>query len=376
MSLVIALITGILSLALRGTLTRPTGATLLVLLAMLPFVLDALDVISPVRLRLPLFAFPVPTLVAASLLVWHPPHNDFAPFFFVVVVSAVSARADENFPFAVIVGAASVALIASAEIFGPYRVATPWVIGICFGWFGGFTVGKLIRTLHALREAQADLADRAAADERRRIAREMHDVIAHSLSVTLLHLSGARMGLQQLAREQPSERLDDAIEALRQSEEHGRSSLGDIKRTIGLLGPAALDATHADDSHDLRRLVADFAAAGVKVELNVDGDIGGLPPASALNLYRIVQESLTNVVKHAPGASADVDLVVGDDNLRLVVHNGPCTNGAHHIRAPSSGLGVTGMNERASALGGALHTGPEGGGWTVELTVPASVYDT
>src|SRR5438309_1345781 len=194
-SLAIIAVTAGLSLYLRRGLSAPSVSALYIAVASLPFVLDAADIVAPVRLSLPLYLFPVPTLVGASLLVWHPPHNDFAPFFFVVVTSAVAARADERLWFAVGVGIVSALLMAGAEVFGPYRVAIPWIVGIIFGWFGGFSVGKLVRALHDLRRAQADLADRAAADERRRIAREVHDVIAHSLSVTILHVSGARMGL-------------------------------------------------------------------------------------------------------------------------------------------------------------------------------------
>ena len=369
-SLVIVAVTAALSLVLRRGMSAPSASALYIAVASLPFVLDAADIVAPVRLRLPLFLFPIPTLIGASLLVWHPPHNDFAPFFFVIVTSAVASRADENFSFAVGVGIVSALLMAGAEVFGPYRVAIPWVVGICFGWFGGFSVGKLIRTLHDLRRAQADLADRAAADERRRIAREVHDVIAHSLSVTILHVSGARMGLERIADDQPSEQLTDAIEALREAEGQGRSSLGDIKRTVGLLGPKNGSSPSPRDINDLPRLINEFSSAGVNVTLAVDGPIAELAPTAALNLYRIVQESLTNVVKHAPGADASVEVVVDSKSVRLVVRNGSSSNGAHHFGAPTSGLGLPGMTERAGVMGGTLSAGPDGEGWRVELTAP------
>jgi signal transduction histidine kinase len=200
------------------------------------------------------------------------------------------------------------------------------------------------------------------AEERQRIAREIHDVIAHTLSVTMLHVTGARLALERGDR-------DDAIAALRDAEQMGRESLGDIRRTVGVLGS---DGTGTDapmpTAAELPDLVAGFRSAGLDVDLEMHGDAAGLPPALGLGLYRIAQESLANVAKHAPGSRTEVRLAVGDANVRLVVCDDD--GGAVPPPAENGGLGLRGMRERAAALGGSLDARPDGEGWLVEATLP------
>jgi signal transduction histidine kinase len=139
---------------------------------------------------------------------------------------------------------------------------------------------------------------------------------------------------------------------------------------VGLLGPDEAAATPPmPTATDLPRLVADFRAAGLDVDLSLDGDVSGLPPAAGLNLYRIVQESLTNVVKHAPGAKATVELKVSDDDIRLRVRNGS-GNGATRPLRSGSGQGMRGMSERAALLGGSVDVLSGESGWTVHLVAP------
>jgi signal transduction histidine kinase len=237
----------------------------------------------------------------------------------------------------------------------------PWIVGMA-------ATGVMIRLalgqqqlVQQLRAAQADLAHQAAVEERRRIAREIHDVAAHSLAVTLLHLTGARMRAQ---REGAQAWL---IEALAQAERLGRQSLDDVRRTVGLLqDSAAGTAPPLPGADDIAQLVDEFRAAGLQVVLDVHGVPGEVAPATGLALYRITQEALANVVKHAPGAGADIVLDLGAE-ARLRVHN-PVAE-----RAPSdspTGMGLGGMRERATLLGGWLRAGPDEAGWLVECAIP------
>jgi signal transduction histidine kinase len=213
-----------------------------------------------------------------------------------------------------------------------------------------------------LQNAQAGLAEKAATDERSRIARELHDVIAHSMSVTMLHITAARMALER-------DRASDALDALQEAERQGRASLNDVRRTVGLLGQDdGAVAPPAPGVGDLPKLVGDFRAAGLDVGLHISGEVGEIPAATGLSLYRIVQESLTNIAKHAPGASATVDLDL-TGTIRLVISNTP-VNGTPAAPAEGGGLGIRGMVERATSLGGQLHAGPAGDGWAVELVAP------
>jgi signal transduction histidine kinase len=237
----------------------------------------------------------------------------------------------------------------------------PWIVGMgATGVMIRLGLGQQ-RLVQELRAAQADLAHQAAAEERRRIAGEIHDVAAHSLAVTLLHLTGARMRAQ---REGAPAWL---IDSLAQSERLGRQSLDDVRRTVGLLQDSgAGTAPPLPGAEDITCLVDEFRAAGLHVTLEVHGATSEVAPATGLALYRITQEALVNIVKHAPGASADIVLDLGAD-ARLRVHNplsdsGPSDGG--------TGLGLGGMRERATLLGGWLRAGPDESGWIVECALP------
>jgi signal transduction histidine kinase len=343
-----------------GSMVRPA---IYASIAMTPFLLDALDMLVPFRVALPQRLFPIPVLVGAGLLVSNPAEVDFAPFIFVFLTAEIASRSSDDRLLSIGTLVAANGVMVGLDVFGRYDDSFIWVIGISFGWFGGFLIQSLARRTLELKEAQASLTEKAATDERQRIAREIHDVIAHSMSVTMLHITAARMALER-------DRSADALEALREAEQQGRNSLNEIRRTVGLLGPdEAAAAPPMPTATDLPKLVSDFRAAGLDVDLSMDGDVPALPPAAGLNLYRIVQESLTNVVKHAPGAKATVELNVTGDDIRLRVRNGT-GNGYQQPLRSGGGLGMRGMSERAQMLGGKVDILVGENGWTVQLVAP------
>jgi signal transduction histidine kinase len=243
-----------------------------------------------------------------------------------------------------------------------------WSIGVLLIWLTVRTIHAQQRLLAELRVAQAELASQAAAAERRRIVREIHDVVAHSLAVTMLHLTGAR----HVLRRDP----ERAAEALAEAERLGRQSLADVRRTVGLLesdGRAqAGAAAPLPGAADIQTLVADYRRAGLDVELGVRGDPSDLTAATGLGLYRIVQEALANVAKHAPGASVRVELAI-EAGVELRVRDSGRSGGTPIIRSDGgAGLGIHGMRERAILLGGTLHAGPDGDGWAVRCSLPPS----
>jgi signal transduction histidine kinase len=238
----------------------------------------------------------------------------------------------------------------------------PWTCATVVVWLASRGLATQDRLLGRLRAAQEDLAQRAAEEERRRIAGEIHDVVAHSLAVMVLHLTGARMVLQRDGAD------PRAIAAIVEAESQGRRSLDDVRRTVGILRAdrdAAAAVTPLPTLAELPALVAQYRAAGLDAALSVEGDLTAVPGSAGLALYRIAQEALANVVKHAPGAPAAVDLVVGPE-LRLRVRN-PLAAGDG---PRGTGLGLAGMEERARLLGGALTAGPTDGAWAVECVVP------
>jgi|1186.fasta_scaffold87175_2 signal transduction histidine kinase len=252
----------------------------------------------------------------------------------------------------------SLLLLAGEAIFASHDPGwAAWIGGTSFSAVASF-LGRRQRDLVAqLRTAQAGLARRAQAEERNRIARELHDVIAHSLVVSLLHVSSARLALD----EDP----DEAARALDEAERLGRQSLDEVRHAVGLLRRDGESDPRAPlpGSLDMPALVERFRAAGADVPATITGDLAALPSTVGLAAYRILQEALTNAVKHAPNATSLVHVTVERDALRLSVDtSGPPGRG--------TGLGLVGMRERAESLGGRFSAGPGGSGWLVRAELP------
>jgi signal transduction histidine kinase len=237
-------------------------------------------------------------------------------------------------------------------------------------WFVGDSVRERRRYLASCREQeaqrQAEQGRLAVREERVRIARELHDVVAHTLSVVTFQAGVGR----KIAATRPGE----ALLALRAVEVTGRSALEELRRILGLLRDdgEAPSLVPAPGVGDLEELAGTVRAAGIPVALAVTGEVAALPPAASLTVYRIVQEALTNVVKHAPGARATVRVQAGRDGVLITVDNDHGTGGPAGPR-PGDGArhGLVGMTERAAAFGGTLDAGPvAGGGFQVTALLP------
>jgi signal transduction histidine kinase len=236
-------------------------------------------------------------------------------------------------------------------------------------WLAGVTLATafsvLIRhdrdLLRQLRRAQAGLAEQARAQERNRIARELHDVIGHTLTVSLLHVQSARLTVEH----DPA----DAARALAEAERLGRECLAEVRTTVGMLreDDAADRTAPLPDAGGLPALVEQYRSAGADVTLTVEGDTAGLPATTGLAVYRIAQEALTNAAKHAPGAPTEVRLLVSPGEVTLTVDSRAVPgNGA----VTGTGLGVVSMRERAESVGGTCEAGPGGRGWLVRARLP------
>lgn len=219
----------------------------------------------------------------------------------------------------------------------------------------------LLAELQDARDAQA-LA--AAAQERGRIAGELHDVLAHSLSGAAIQLQGARM-LAEQAHAEP--RLREAIE---RSSELVKDGLDDARRAVGALRGGQLPTVE-----ELDGLVERFRAdLDVDATLSIEGDARALPADASLALYRGAQEALTNVARYAPGAVTSVILRYAPDRTTLDIEDRSAGNGGRAAAAKSSaaggGHGLAGMRERVERAGGQMQAGPTGDGWLVTLEVP------
>lgn len=221
-----------------------------------------------------------------------------------------------------------------------------------------------LRERAARLEVERDQRSRlATATERARVAREMHDIVGHNLSVIISLADGGAY-----AAEASPER---SREALRLVGESGRQALGELRRMLGVLREQA----GAPELHpqpriaDIEALCGRLRAAGPEVGYRSGGELESLDRGVQLMAYRIVQEALTNTLKHAgPGTRVDVTLVAEDTQLRICVQDTGRPDGSRP--APGEGLGLTGMRERAALYGGALTAGPApGGGWVVRAVL-------
>ncbi len=249
----------------------------------------------------------------------------------------------------------------------PGNIIPAWILYLML-WF----VGRTIRQSRLQAERLQDLATQlelereekartAVAEERSRISRELHDVVAHSVSVMVVQSQAAQRLLEGEQR--------NARQALESIETTGRQALTEMRRLLGILRrtDAELALAPQPGLEHLDALIEQTREAGLPVELSVEGDVGSLPPGVDLTAYRIVQEALTNTLKHAGPAHARVTIRRRDDGMELEVAD----DGAASGKGDGSGQGLIGMRERVALYGGALESGRrDGGGYIVRARLP------
>jgi signal transduction histidine kinase len=226
-------------------------------------------------------------------------------------------------------------------------------------------LGKLVTAL-ARRLLGPSAAERLAALEERteqllernRIARELHDSIGHALTVAVVQAGAARAAGD----------ADFTARALSAIEETGRTALEDLERVLGVLREADRPVGSRPTLGDADRLLESARASGAKVDAEVSGPLERVPGPVSREGYRILQESLTNVLRHAGPVPVRVRMSVVDGMLDLEVRN-PLDAG---VRGPGRGSGLRGIRERAALLGGRARTGPDEGEWRVHVSLPLS----
>ncbi|MEU8173018.1 sensor histidine kinase [Microbispora hainanensis] len=226
-------------------------------------------------------------------------------------------------------------------------------LGLCVSVCVVFAVAYAIKQRRAATAAQAGEAVLA---ERARIAREIHDILAHSLSAQIVHLEGARLLLRADRSQEALDRVERARELAKKGLDEARSAVAALRDDARPL-PAALDAL-AEEFRD---------ATGRPCDVVVRGHERRLPPETELAMIRTAQEAVTNVRRHAPGSPATVRLSFGDRTCELEVVNPP----SEKPGTPGGGYGLVGMRERAELLGGTLEAGETEDGFRVRLRVPA-----
>jgi signal transduction histidine kinase len=257
--------------------------------------------------------------------------------------------------FAIVGLSAPIDALSAAEVgFGFIVIFLVWYMGCRLR-------SRAERAAHLEREHAAE-ARRAVAEERTRIARELHDVVAHRVSLMTVQAGAAKTVA--------ADDLEGAVQAMEAVEEAGRQALSELRHLLDVLRPEA-DVDGLDPQPglaDVPRLVAQFEQAGLDVSLSMNGARTDLPARVDLSAYRIVQEALTNVLKHAgTTARAEVRLSTDDHGVAIEVLD----DGHGDTMLPGSGQGIVGMRERAQLLDGSLEAGPRPrGGFQVVARLP------
>ncbi|SED45545.1 sensor histidine kinase [Streptomyces sp. TLI_105] len=220
---------------------------------------------------------------------------------------------------------------------------------------------------------EAERAHRTLLEERARIARELHDVVAHHMSVITVQADSAPYRIPELP--------DAAREEFTSIAASARESLAEMRRLLSVLRSDGGEGERAPQPglDRVQQLVEATVRAGVPAELRLAADLGEVPQAVDLSAYRIVQEALANVVRHAPGASTRVSVRADEGWLTVLVVNGPSLEEGSGVErgAPGTGHGLVGMRERVRLTGGSLDTGPlPDGGFRVAARLPLRTKDT
>jgi signal transduction histidine kinase len=315
------------------------------------------------RVRAPLLFLGL-IVVASVVAAAQPSLPEVATLGLFVLLAVYSAAAHTSGRHAQLAGGLTVALYITDMAADSEGIYVEGIVfyALLFGlpWVAGRAVRRRRLSERTVEEEKAKTAA-AIAEERARIARELHDVVAHAISVIVLQARGGRRVLQA----EPA----DAGEAFSVIERTGQQALEEMRRLLGMLRASdeQLALTPQPSLKQLDRLVEQVQAAGLPVQVAVEGEPRELPPGVDLSAYRIVQEALTNALKHAGPARARVLLRYRTDELELeIADDGPGTGDGS-----GAGQGLIGMRERVSVYGGELEAGRRpGGGYALRARLP------
>jgi signal transduction histidine kinase len=291
------------------------------------------------------------------------------PFLLLVYAAAAWARA----PYDWLVVAVPLALVAPMDLYNPeFRVPADLIFALVVSlaaWLAGQGVRRWQRQSHALADALAAVergrADRerlAVAEERTRIARELHDVVAHGMSVMVMQAGAAQLGL----RDHP-DRPEEADQAFARIEGVGRTALLEMRRLLGILRHDNAEALEPQPRlAGIPALINDFTASGLPVEHRVEGVPRELPDAQDVSAYRIIREALTNALRHGTVGPVTVVVDWGADRLAITVTN-PVSDG---VPLGTEGHGLIGIRERAALFGGRCTTAVREGRYETAVELP------
>ncbi|MEY9888675.1 signal transduction histidine kinase [Catenulispora sp. MAP12-49] len=348
----------------------------------------AVTLVFPARRRFPMAVCLLLTAATITLATSVPPYDDYGPFAMMFALYTVATTRPGRVTALASAGVLVVAVAILTDLHYPPSVVG--LSGVAIGVAPSLT-GYLVRQQRQYRSAfaavrarriEAEVASRMA-EEKLRIARELHDVVAHALSLITVQAGVA------VFRQHEAEQMRTTLTAI---EETGRTAMGDMRRLLGVLraaptpntdGPTASAPTTSahetaperepvPDLPDIGALIAQAAQAGLRIGLREEGERRAIPAAVGLAVYRIVQESLTNILRHARTGSGSVLLRFEPHEVTVTIANPPPPDGLPPAPVGPPGHGLRGMAERAALFGGTFSAGPaDGGGFVVTAGFPA-----
>ncbi len=321
------------------------------------------------RRRAPVAVLVATTALSLGAALVPVPSELIAPL---AAIYTVAARSGRRTALAALVGLA-VLMVLPAIVFDDPGALGVMLVGVGTAWLLGdaqraraahaAALADRMRAMEAERERSAELA---VVSERTRIARELHDVVAHSITVMVIQAGAAR----RVVAADP----DRARVAARQVADTGRQALVELRHLLGVLREEDSEAAYEPQPglRSLGNLLADYAGSPLRISLSMEGEPQPLTPGADLSAYRIIQESLTNALRHAGPARVEVRLCWLPDRLQITVADDG--RGAPAPAVERDGHGLRGMAERANLVGGRFEAGPRpGGGFLVSAALPREV---
>jgi signal transduction histidine kinase len=301
--------------------------------------------------------------------------GDLEPLMFLVCIAATVIGISERSGIVVVIAGFAAAAIPFVveQAYDDGILYGVWIMGVVLTLVLGWGFRRQLELAHQLSATREALARQVVVDEKRSIARDVHDLVGHGLAAVLLQVTGARHVLRR--------DIEAADEALADAETVGHRSLEELRRTLSLLrapyDDGATAAPPLPDARDIADAVRAAERAGLDVDFTLDGDVGRIDPIVGLSLHRVADEALNNARRHAPRAVTDVLLKVDDDVVVLEVESVGPLGGDKDDVVPADPdrprYGVVGMRERMAAVGGTLDAGPTPAGWVVRCRAPLAL---
>lgn len=323
----------------------------------------------------PLAAWALTTLAAVGIAMAFPPLPDYAfpwqPMHFLVMLATLVA-VTLTCPWKQVFGV-WLATVAVVAVFMPPDLKPGWIFGVSMVTAtAGLLRGLLLSRRQLARQeelSELERARRAVLEERSRIARDLHDVVAHRMSLVVVQAQTASRRLDDVPPHVEQE-LESIAQQAREALNEVRGMLG-VLRSDGRLLTAQPETAPQPSLDEVEPLLTDTRAAGVDLDWSINGDPAGCSDAAGMVVFRILQESLANASRHAPGAHVFVQIGYDVSSVSLSVVNGPATSESPTPSGRHDGAGIIGMVTRAQAIGGGLEAAPtDDGGFRVRARIP------